>query len=762
MEGNNGSSKKVPAIVPGLLLVVIAVLTILLFTQKPTKVFNITNDSKNQESSIDKIEYKKKSYECMEGETFETELTASGLVDGRVSTVGSYGTTNSEIAVVDDNTTVKINCINCKMVRVICKKAGETQLTAESSTGAKTTAKLTVKENKGSIQFEKSSYNCDDETAFETVILADKKGVKSFKSSDTSVATIDEIVTNVKKCSEYSRCVSITGTVKNIRVVCKKKGKVTLTAESNGGATATSTVNVKENKGSISFKEKSYSCIAGKTIETAIYPTREVNTSENRTTVITYPQVKSYTSSDTSIATIDDKVTKQPYCGNCKAVRISCKKTGEVVLTATSNFGATTSTKVTVTQEEGSIAFDKDSYNCEVGKVFSAKVTYTGSVKEVKSFSAADPSIVSLKALKVYSNCATVSQYSDVVPNCVPSTQVKPNELFIVGECLKKGSTKITATADTGISTSANVTVTQAIGTVKFDKTSYSCNVGEKIEALISSSEGYATVNSVWTDDSTIAPYVSGDTMPDGEKVVFSCKKAGKTTLHASTYSGATTSVPIIVKENNGTVSFEKTSFTCDEGFAFNVKVTYPGVMVNGEFKIASLKSYSTSNSKIATIDDKSPVQTYCTDCRMLRVVCHKAGKVSLYAETSFGAKTSASLTVKENKGTISYSKSSFTCKVGEKITTTLRPKKVASSGSESGEYLVDLPEIRSYGLSNPDLLSYKSAGYVVAKCLNIYGGKCEPDGEMIEFTCKKAGTVTIDGESTTGATTTSTIKITN
>jgi hypothetical protein len=59
-------------------------------------------------------------------------------------------------------------------------------------------------------------------------------------------------------------------------------------------------------------------------------------------------------------------------------------------------------------------------------------------------------------------------------------------------------------------------------------------------------------------------------------------------------------------------------------------------------------------------------------------------------------------------------------------------------------------------------LLSYKSAGYVVAKCLNIYGGKCEPDGEMIEFTCKKAGTVTIDGESTTGATTTSTIKITN
>ncbi len=761
MKTNNGLSPKATKIILGVLLVIIVVLTVMLFNQKPTNIFNIVNDSRSQESSIDKIEYAKESYECTEGDSFETEITASGIINGKLSTVSSYGTSNSDIAIVDENTIAKVNCINCKRVRVVCKKPGEVKLTAESSTGAKTTAKLTVKENKGSISFEKSSYNCDDATAFETVVIADTKGIKSVKSSDTSVATIDEYVTYVKNCSSYSKCMSIAGTLKNIRVVCKKKGKVTLSAESNGGAKATSTVNVKENKGSISFKENSYSCTAGKTIETVIYPSREISTAENRATVITYPQVKNYTSSDTSIATIDDKVKLQPYCGNCKAVRINCIKTGEVVLTATSNFGATTTAKVTVKQENGSISFDKSSYTCEVGKRFSVKVNLTGGAKSIKSFTSSDTSIADVMKVNIVSNCVTYNN-GEAVSNCMPASAVKPGEEYLMVSCKKKGSATISATADTGISTSAKVTVTQAIGTVKFDKTSYSCNVGEKVEALVSSSEGYATVNSVWTDDSSIAPYVSGDTVKDGEKVVFDCKKAGKTTLHASTYSGATTSVPITVTANVGEISFEKSSFTCDEGFAFNVKLTYPGIMVNGEYKIASLKSYSTSNSKIATIDDKTFVQLNCTDCRVLRVVCHKAGKVSLYAETNFGAKASSSLTVKENKGTISFSKSSFTCKVGEKITTTLQPKKVPSSGTESGELLVELPEIRSYGLSDPNLLSYASLGYSSTKCVNLYGVYCEPTGEILEFTCKKAGTVTITGESDTGASVVSTVKITN
>ena len=78
------------------------------------------------------------------------------------------------------------------------------------------------------------------------------------------------------------------------------------------------------------FEKSSYSCTAGKTITTYISAYRYNGGAT----------VKSYSSSDKTIATIDDKVTSQPTCAGCAGVRIVCKKKGTITLTAKSSTGA--------------------------------------------------------------------------------------------------------------------------------------------------------------------------------------------------------------------------------------------------------------------------------------------------------------------------------------------------------------------------------------------------------------------------------------
>ena len=58
--------------------------------------------------------------------------------------------------------------------------------------------------------------------------------------------------------------------------------------------------------------------------------------------------VKSYSSSNTSIASVDDKVTMVPKCMNCKAIRVICNKKGNVTLNATSTTGVTTNSSLSV------------------------------------------------------------------------------------------------------------------------------------------------------------------------------------------------------------------------------------------------------------------------------------------------------------------------------------------------------------------------------------------------------------------------------
>ena len=153
--------------------------------------------------------------------------------------IKSYSSSNTNVATIDDNTSVQVNCYNCRIVRVVCKKAGSVILSATSTTGATTTSSLTVNKDVGTISFAQSSYTCKAGESFQTLITAiGPEGqiatVSTFKSSNTNIATIDTNVTMVPNCYNC----------RMVRVNCLKSGTVSLSATSSTGAKTVSNLTV--------------------------------------------------------------------------------------------------------------------------------------------------------------------------------------------------------------------------------------------------------------------------------------------------------------------------------------------------------------------------------------------------------------------------------------------------------------------------------------------------------------------------------------
>ena len=605
------SNASVPMIVPVVLLIMIIGLIYALVTQGPSKIFNIVNNADNYESSKGTIKFKEESYTCTEGDKFETMITAEAPKNSKVgATIKSYGTSDEEVAIIDDNTVNQVRCINCRVVRVICKKAGRILLNAESSTGATTSSELIVKQREGTISYSKANYSCKAGESFETMIkTTNGLQITSFKSSDTKIASVD---TNT---SLQTNCIDC----KLVKVTCHKAGKVKLTATASNGATTTSNVTVEKSVGTISFAENSYTCNAGETFETLI-------TAKN-TDAGTY--VKSYKSSDENIATIDDNTKYQVNCINCRLVRVVCKRKGNVTLSATSSSGAETSVTLSVKVDIGTIKFEKETYSCTAGETFETKITASSKTAGtyVKSYTTSDATI------------ATIDNNTTLQTNCSNCTLVRVL-------CHKAGNVTLNAESSTGAKTVSNLTVNENVGTIKFDKTSYTCNAGERFETLITADGPVGAYVKSYSSSNEAIATVDGNAINqvrciNCKMVRVLCHNAGTVTLKATSSTGAKTSVSLKVNKKIGTISFDKTSYTCTAGQTFETMITAknasPGTYI---------RSYGTSNSTIATIDDNTSVQVNCINCRIVRVVCKKKGSVILNAQSSSGAKTTSSLTV--------------------------------------------------------------------------------------------------------------------
>ena len=290
-----------------------------------TKNGTKTNLPIGVKKGVNTILYAEKKYECTEGGTLSTRIYTNG------AQIKSYGTGNKNIATIkrNRNNSGKKNVI---YVDIACKKAGSTTLTAKSAKGTKINIPLRVNVNKGTVKFAKTSITCSPGQTVKNILVWAYGGtnprVKSYYSEDMSIATVTASV-GQPKCPNC----------KSIDVKCLKSGDVKLKAINGNGGQGQAYVHVDNNVGSISFDRASYTCKKGESFETVVTASYDP--------VVGVSTVRSYYSSDSSIADVE-KSSNQVKCINCLNLLVTCKKAGNVSLTAISSRGAKKTVPLTV------------------------------------------------------------------------------------------------------------------------------------------------------------------------------------------------------------------------------------------------------------------------------------------------------------------------------------------------------------------------------------------------------------------------------
>ena len=567
------------------------------------------------------ILFDKKEYSCTVGDTIKAQITATSQSNALIKSVTSN---NVKIASLEKEN--NSNCNNCTFIKIKCNKVGSTVISATSSTGAIGQAAVKVNEkNVGTISFDKNVYRCDEGKTIEVTITASGDNIKvsSYTSSNNEVATIVKHPTKTLKCMN---CLLA-------QLKCIKAGTVTLSAKSSTGATTKSTVNVvKENNpdtniGKVTFDKTNFSC----------------NTGEKFATLITGTDpIKEYKSADTSIATIARKTDGlQPNCSNCAYVEVTCKKKGTTTLTASTMKGATTSSKVTVNEQNaGKVTFDKTSFSCNTGEKFATLITGTDPIKEYKS---ADTSI------------ATIARKTDgLQPNC-------SNCAYVEVTCKKKGTTTLTASTMKGATANAKVSVNeQNLGTINFEKTSYSCSVGDKFSMLITSSSPIKEYKSGDTTIATIAKKTDG-LQPNCSNCAYvevTCKKEGTTTLTASSMTGATANAKLTV-DTKGGISFVDSSYSCNAGKKIKAYVITPYSMIKSVDIKDSTSGDLASVSIGEVVDNSLAGKKY-----EININCLNEGRTELVATANNGKTATVPLTIA--RPTVFFDEKSYSCKAGQ------------------------------------------------------------------------------------------------
>ena len=731
---NRNKKEEVPIFIPILLIVVLVGIVIYgvysYFKNKadlpddPTPTV-VENDSNNVVLSFDKSKYV-----CVEGESFEVKIYASE----DAGEIAAYNSTNENVVTIDTENASDAYCVGCTVAKVDCKSVGTAEIKVTTDKDYKATANISVlssevETDESKILFDKSSYSCKvgEKVNARITVIGDDVNKVTYSSSDKNIATID------KK--------SINGENINVQITCKKEGNVTLNAKTEKGLVTESEVIVKlataqsggQNQstpsegtttdqatgtGTITFDQSSFSCEEGEKLTTTITAGGSLNA-----------RVESYTSSNTSIATIEKHPTISVKCINCIAVQITCKKAGDVTLSAKSNEGAKTTAKVKVKSVEEKIFFDKSDYSCKAGEKVSATITAIG------NFRTKVPMVESFKSEN--DEIARIIKHPDYTIKCINCVAVQIN-------CNKVGTTAISAVSTTGAKGRATVTVTEAEkAKISFDKSSYTCVAGEKIDT---------TITAVGSGDKveTVASYTSSNTSiatiekhPDYTlkcincvAVQITCKKSGTVTLTAKSSSGAkgTSTVKVTATKPN-TITFDKSSYSCNAGEQITAEVR----VNNNSNVMETIKSYTSSDTSIATIVKHPTLSVKCINCLALQITCKSAGTATLTAKGSNGTTGTSKVKVNATTEKVSFEKSNYSCKPGDKLTTTIKTTGVFGA------------RIASYSSSDTSVAIVEKHPTLAVNCINCVA---------VQITCKRSGNVTLTAKSSTGAKGTSTVSV--
>lgn len=179
-----------------------------------------------------------------------------------------------------------------------------------------------------------------------------------------------------------------------------------------------------------------------------------------------------------------------------------------------------------------------------------------------------------------------------------------------------------------------------------------------------------------------------------------------------------------------GTISFDSTSYSCIEGQDLEATITVEGGMV---------KEYNSSNPLVASIRKHPFKSVKCANCVLVEIKCSRKGEATLSTASTKGAKAEAKLLVIE-KGLIdiNFEKDKYTCNVGDKFHTMITTK-VKESSSE--EQLSDF--VKSYESNNRDVVEITESKDLAVDCT---------DCVMVDIYCKAKGTAKLTAKSRHGA----------
>ena len=524
----------------------------------------------------------------VEGSTYK--LTATVLPENTTDSKSvSWSSSNSEVATVDANGTVT------------AKRAGTAVITATSTNGKTAGCTVTVEKKQipvTEVRLSESTVGIVEGSTYKltaTVLpenTTDSKSV-SWSSSNSEVATVDA----------------------NGTVTAKRAGTAVITATSTNGKTAGCTVTVSRKEipiTEISLDKSSATLTEGETT-TLVATVLPENT--------TYGKSVKWSSSNVAVATVD-------LMG-----KVTAKRAGTAVITATSENGKTAGCTVTVSRKEipiTEISLDKSSATLTEGEtttlvatVLPENTTYGKSVK----WSSSNVAV------------ATVDLMGKVTAK-------------------RAGTAVITATSENGKTAGCTVTVSRKeipITEISLDKSSATLTEGETTTLT-------ATVLPENTTDSKSVSWSSSNSevaTVDANGTV-TAKRAGTAVITATSTNGKTAGCTVTVSRKEipiTEISLDKSSATLTEGETTTLTAT---VLPENTTDSKSV-SWSSSNSEVATVDANGTV------------TAKRAGTAVITATSTNGKTAGCTVTVSRKEipiTEISLDKSSATLTEGE--TTTL------------------------------------------------------------------------------------------
>ncbi len=415
---------------------------------------------------------------------------------------------------IEENITIETNTTSQNNETIIIEPKNQT---VEPKKEEKTEVVNETTEAKVKPYFEEKEFNCYEGDMFSTEVKTDLiygkevPTIKSLTSSSTTVATIE------KHPELQGTCTGCTMT----RIMCKKEGKATFKVTLSNSTTATSTIVVKKKPaGKLTFNNTEYECEVGQKVALLI----NINGGY-------YDAVKSYASSNTSIATLT-KAEGDDNCSGCERLELTCKSVGNTTITGTSVNGATTSATVKVTKNVGSVSYEQSNYTCNEGEVFTTviepKIDNSSSIPTVSNYASSNSELVSIEKSSEEAKC----------PNCVA----------VKVTCKKSGNTNLTATNSLGATTSVPITVKKADSSISFSPTTISCEAGKTKSVIVSYSP--TMVDSYKIESPAVASVTKSTIQPSGNNQMsldIICNTAGNTTMNFKLINGYSKNLTIVV-----------------------------------------------------------------------------------------------------------------------------------------------------------------------------------------------------------------------